>query len=765
VALSWKASSGATSYLVDRGTVSGGPYTQVGSTAATSFVNTGLADGTKYFYVVIAVDTAGHSTASNQATATPEAAVEAPVPPAGLKAAAGNAQVTLTWSASSGATSYVVERGTASGGPYSAIATATTTTYVNTALTNGTPYYYVVAAKNSAGESAVSAQATATPEAAVTIPAAPKGLAASAGSAQVGLTWTLSAGATDYHVKRATVSGGPYTVIAEPATASYVDPGLANGTIYYFVVSAVNSAGESANSSQVSATPVAASSSGPAAVCTTPFSEDKSATTVTVGNGTAASCTEAALATALSKGGVIRFSCGGAATIHLTSQKTLRTDVNTTLDGQGLITLDGGGITRLLYYSASNWQVTKTVVTIQNLTLQNGKSSGTPIAAAPAPCSQGTQTDGGGAAIYFKDGILHVWNSIFKNNSGPSLGPDVAGGAIYTLGSYATTIVGSTFESNHAANGGAIGSLWGDLSIYNSEFTSNEATGNGANNVSSSCKVNGGEIGDGGNGGAVSIDGGESYAVNVCGSTFTSNAAGSGALGGAIFRTPDAAQQTTTIDRSSFVDNSAPSGGALYFHNSDLVLKASTLSGNIAAGAGGGVFSDGSTLTFTNDTFANNVAEKGLGGGIVLFGNGGTIENVTFVGNQASGGSGYFAAAIGGGTALTIKNTLFSDDATKDCYSPMQCQVGSSAGADNLQWPKTHAVCATLDTACSSGTVFSNPELGVLEGNGGPTKTAAPLPGSPAVGIGQNCPSTDQRGVARPATKCTAGAVEGDVSP
>jgi fibronectin type 3 domain-containing protein len=56
-------------------------------------------------------------------------------------------------------------------------------------------------------------------------------------------------------VKRAAVSGGPYSVIASPTSTSYTDTGLANGTTYYYVVSAVNSLGESAASSKVSATP------------------------------------------------------------------------------------------------------------------------------------------------------------------------------------------------------------------------------------------------------------------------------------------------------------------------------------------------------------------------------------------------------------------------------------------------------------------------------------------------------------------------------
>jgi hypothetical protein len=500
----------------------------------------------------------------------------------------------------------------------------------------------------------------------------------------------------------------------------------------------------------------------PPAICPTPFTADTRATTETVGSGTAASCTETALANAIAKGGVIRFNCGGVATITLTSQKTLRTDVDTTIDGQGKITLDGRGSTRLLHYSSPNFQATKTTVTLQNITLQNGAAHGTAIAAAAPPCSQGTELDGGGGAVYMRDGKLRVWNTLFKNNEGAATGPDVAGGAIYVLGSLGTAIVGSTFESNRASNGGAIGALFGDLSIYNSEFSSNQATGNEANSIKSTCHVNGGESGNGGNGGAVVIDGSENYAVNVCGSTFASNAAGIGALGGAIFRTPDGVSQTTTIDRSAFVGNTAPSGGALYFHNSNLVVKASTFSGNKANG-GGAVFADGTMLNFTNDTFVDNVAEKGLGGAIYLSGNGGSIQNVTFVGNQSPAGSGYFAASIGGFTALDITNTLFSENSTRDCGSPMTCSAGNSYGSHDLQWPSTHAVCANPDHACTPGTLFKNPELGVLQGNGGPTETVAPLPGSPALTIGENCPPTDQRGVPRPANGCTAGAVQGAV--
>ena len=181
-----------------------------------------------------------------------------PSAPTGLSATAGNQQVSLTWTASSGATSYNVKRATTSGGLYTTVSSPTGTSQTDTGLTNGTTYYYVVSAVSSAGESANSSQASATPG---VIPAVPTGLTATAGNQQVSLSWTASSGATSYHLKRSTTSGGPYTTVASPTGTSQTDTGLTNGTAYYYVVSAVNATGESANSSpQVTATPAAVTS-------------------------------------------------------------------------------------------------------------------------------------------------------------------------------------------------------------------------------------------------------------------------------------------------------------------------------------------------------------------------------------------------------------------------------------------------------------------------------------------------------------------------
>jgi hypothetical protein len=184
----------------------------------------------------------------------------APVP-LNVAASAGNASVTLTWAASTGATSYNVKRSTTNGGPYTQLAGSTTLTYTDSTATNGTTYYYVVTAVNDGGESADSTQASATPQA-VKAPTAPTNLAATAGSAQVSLTWTASDGATTYNLKRATTSGGPYTQIASPTATTFTDNSVTNGTKYFYVVSAVNAGGESANSNEVNATPTGAPVTG-----------------------------------------------------------------------------------------------------------------------------------------------------------------------------------------------------------------------------------------------------------------------------------------------------------------------------------------------------------------------------------------------------------------------------------------------------------------------------------------------------------------------
>jgi len=273
VSLTWTASAGATSYNLYWSTTTGvTPVngTKISNISSASYTQTGLTNGTTYYYVVTAVDSAGESSASAQASATPVAPVTAPVAPTSLSATAGNAQVSLTWAASSGASSYNLYWSTTAGvtpANGTKISGITSPSYVQTGLTNGTTYYYVVTAANSGGESPASNQASATPMAPVTVPLAPTNLAATAGNTQVSLTWTASAGAVSYNLYWSTTTGvtpANGTKISGIASPAYVHTGLTNGTPYYYVVTAVNSAGESGASNQATATPVAPIAAAPA---------------------------------------------------------------------------------------------------------------------------------------------------------------------------------------------------------------------------------------------------------------------------------------------------------------------------------------------------------------------------------------------------------------------------------------------------------------------------------------------------------------------
>jgi fibronectin type 3 domain-containing protein len=164
--ITWDPVFGASSYRVKRSMEDGGPYTEIADRVVTTeYVDSGLINGTTYYYVVTAVSSVGEGKRSIQAAARPQAATVPPSPPATFTAADGeDEQVTLTWAAVAGASSYNILRGTAPGGPYVNLHTNFQgTTYVDTNVTNGTTYYYIVRAVNPIGESANSIEVQATP--------------------------------------------------------------------------------------------------------------------------------------------------------------------------------------------------------------------------------------------------------------------------------------------------------------------------------------------------------------------------------------------------------------------------------------------------------------------------------------------------------------------------------------------------------------------------------------------------------------------------
>ncbi len=194
-----------------------------------------------------------------------------PSAPMNLTATVNSGTAILTWAPQSTASGYDVERSLSSGGPYTVVGNAAVGTFADTTVTNGVTYYYVVLAVNAIGSGAPSPQIAVTPTPA-SPPAAPAILnARSAGGDATPfypggvalLTWHAVPDAVTYNIMRSTTAGGPYTLVVSQIATSYADQELVNGTAYYYVVTAVNSFGQSANSPQAAVTPAEALPAAP----------------------------------------------------------------------------------------------------------------------------------------------------------------------------------------------------------------------------------------------------------------------------------------------------------------------------------------------------------------------------------------------------------------------------------------------------------------------------------------------------------------------
>lgn len=511
----------------------------------------------------------------------------------------------------------------------------------------------------------------------------------------------------------------------------------------------------------------------PAPTCDPPAkAADVSAPASTLGAG-GLGCDEASLQTAIDKGGVITFNCGGTEAapfeIKLTKELTVQ-GADVVLDGGGKVTLSGNKTTRILHIGKDdNFEKPTPRVTVQKLNFVDGHTTDVPAT---------SDTKHGGAAIYRLGGTLTVIDSKFVGNIGPGDGQDVAGGAIYSVGGATTTIVGSSFAGNKCSNGGALGNLgMSGLTIANTTFTENAATGQNAN------------PGNGGNGGAISFDGpaqsasqgGSDINVSICGVTFSKNSAGVKAFGGAIFRTvdtvPSIAKKTSnvTIDRSTFDANESGSAGALYMHQVDLTITASTFSNNVSrAGAGGAIWAEGSddgpanvTLKLTNVTVANNTAREALGGGFFIGAHvtGGEFLHVTVASNQVTTDSGnqylvFGAGIVGDITKVKLTNSIFANNKKPAPIAGESgnCQPGGFIdGGGNVEFISKQN---PDPKKCAAGSTVEDPLLSPLASGEGSTQTMALGAGSPAIGKGTaSCTATDQRGHARK-TPCAAGAFE-----
>ena len=469
-----------------------------------------------------------------------------------------------------------------------------------------------------------------------------------------------------------------------------------------------------------------------------------------VGTGTATSCTEAALTSALAGGGSVTFNCGNTpVTISVTSQKLIST--NTIVDGGNLITLDGGGKNRIFLT-----QIMGTSFTVKNLTIANGF----------------TTAEGGGIRSSYK-GKLTVVNCKFNHNVSTQIDGDGGGGAIAAASESTVVVDKSTFTDNQATNGGAIKNLLSDLTITNSIFTGNTSVFTNT----------------GGAGGAVYVDGGngDNGKLIFRSNTFTNNKAG---LGGGIF-VQLYNDNTAIVDTSTFSDNLVtgnnhygiggaifnvggqlgPGAGLVYTGQPNktlLTVTNSTFSGNSATNQGGAIWTgNNASANITNNTIASNSAvsadgKGGFGGGVSVASGNVNITNNTIALNYA----GFLGAGIAGGTNVTLRNTIIAynkaNSGGHNWNVKNNCSQVMTNGGNNIQFPAVKGYDPN-DIDCAPGIFTAEPKLGPLSNNGGPTQTMQIWPGSPAINTGNNatCPATDQRGVLRPQSGiCDIGAFE-----
>ena len=258
-------------YLIEESRDGGEMWTDlVANTGSTStdYTHTGLEPATTRHYRVAALNSAGASPPSNEATATTDATV--PDPPTDLQAEAnGTSQIDLAWSApeydgGAAVSGYLIEESRDEGDTWSELVAntgSTSTAYSHTGLAPATTVHYRVSAINEVGASDYSNEADATTDA--TVPDPPTGLeAASAGISQIDLTWSApeydgGAAVSGYRIEVSEDEGGMWTELVANTGSTYTThthDNLPPATTRHYRVFALNEVGASLPSDTAAAT-------------------------------------------------------------------------------------------------------------------------------------------------------------------------------------------------------------------------------------------------------------------------------------------------------------------------------------------------------------------------------------------------------------------------------------------------------------------------------------------------------------------------------
>ena len=241
ITLSWETAEGANEYLVYMSTTTGNPETvaaQCDDVSGLSTVITGLTNGTPCYFWLKAKNDVGESGFSSMVTGTPNLFPPPPAP-AAPQVSIGNGDLTISWAAVIGASTYEVYYNTSASIPSTPQFTCIDLSKTITGLTNGTTYYFWLKASNNAGDSDPSSSVSGKPIADAGTPVLVSG------NGQLTVSWTAIAGAEQYEVFYGTgmyPSATAAQTINAPATSATL-PGLGNGTTYYVWIRGKNSTG------------------------------------------------------------------------------------------------------------------------------------------------------------------------------------------------------------------------------------------------------------------------------------------------------------------------------------------------------------------------------------------------------------------------------------------------------------------------------------------------------------------------------------------